>query len=76
MCKGLLKKSGGSCWKVSKSGNIAETCRKYEIAMNLYYRWKDEVDQGAKAALGRRSAAAHPDQEQAKRIKHLERALG
>ena len=25
-----------------KSGNVAETCRKYEIAPNLYYRWKDE----------------------------------
>lgn len=35
-----------------KSGNIAETCRKYEIAPNLYYRWKDEVEAGAKAALG------------------------
>ena len=46
-----------------KSGNIAETCRKYEIAPNLYYRWKDEVEQGAKAALGGRSAAARPDEE-------------
>lgn len=35
-----------------KSGNVAETCRKYEIASNLYYRWKDEVEAGAKAALG------------------------
>ena len=35
-----------------KSGNVAETCRKYEIAPNLYYRWKDEVEAGAKAALG------------------------
>ena len=35
-----------------KSGNVAETCRKYEIAANLYYRWKDEVEAGAKAALG------------------------
>ena len=35
-----------------KSGNIAETCHKYEIAPNLYYRWKDEVEAGAKAALG------------------------
>jgi putative transposase len=40
-----------------KSGNVAETCRKYEIAPNLYYRWKDEVEAGAKAALGGRSAA-------------------
>lgn len=59
-----------------KSGNIAETCRKYEIAPTLYYRWKDEVEQGAVAALGGRSAAARPDEEQTKRIKQLERALG
>jgi putative transposase len=59
-----------------KSGNVAETCRKYEIAPNLYYRWKDEVEAGAKAALGGRSAAARPDAEQEKRIKQLERALG
>jgi transposase-like protein len=30
-----------------KSGNVAETCRKYEIAPTLYYRWKDEVEEGA-----------------------------
>ena len=43
-----------------KSGNVAETCRKYEIAPTLYYRWKDEVEEGAKAALGgeKRSGAA------------------
>jgi len=40
-----------------KSGNIAETCRRYEIAPNLYYRWKDEAQQGAAAALGGKSAA-------------------
>lgn len=45
-----------------KSGNIAETCRKFEIAPNLYYRWKDEVEAGAKAALGGRSAAGEADQ--------------
>ena len=59
-----------------KSGNIAETCRQHEIAPTLYYRWKDEVEQGAVAALGGRSAAARPDEEQSKRIKQLERALG
>ena len=59
-----------------KSGNVAETCRKYEIAATLYYRWKDEVEEGAKAALGGRSAAAQPDAEQEKRIRQLERALG
>ena len=35
-----------------KSGNIAETCRKHEIAPTLYYRWKDEMEKGALAALG------------------------
>ena len=59
-----------------KGGNVAETCRKYEIAPTLYYRWKDEVEEGAKAALGGRSVAARPDVEQDKRIKQLERALG
>ncbi len=41
-----------------KSGNVSETCRRYVIAPNLFYRWKDEAEQGAKAALGGRSAAA------------------
>ncbi len=41
-----------------KSGNIAETCRRYEIGPNLYYRWKDEALKGASPALGGRSAAA------------------
>ena len=59
-----------------KSGNIAETCRRCEIAPTLYYRWKDEVEQAAVAALGGRSAAARPDAEQEKRVKQLERALG
>ncbi len=35
-----------------KSGNISETCRRHGIAANLYYRWRDEAEQGAKAALG------------------------
>ena len=41
-----------------KSGNVSETCRRHGIAPNLFYRWKDEAEQGAKAALGGRSAAA------------------
>ena len=58
-----------------KSGNVVETCRKYEIAPNLYYHWKDEVPARARAALGGRSAATQPDAELEKRIKQLERAL-
>ena len=59
----------------SKSGNIAETCRWYEVAPNLYYRWKDEALQGATAALGGRSAAAVENEED-RRIRQLERSLG
>jgi hypothetical protein len=40
--------------------NIPETCRKFEIAPNLYYRWKDEGETGAEVALGGRSAASRP----------------
>ena len=39
-------------------------------------RWRDEVEEGARAARGGRSAAARPDVEQEKRIKQLERAMG
>jgi transposase-like protein len=35
-----------------ESGNVAETCRHHGIAPNLFYRWKDEAEQGEKAALG------------------------
>lgn len=52
-----------------KSGNISETCRRYEIAANLYYRWKDEALQGATAALGGRSAAA-AESEKERRVRH------
>ncbi len=44
-------------WEGLRSGNIAETCRRYGIAPNLYYRWKDEAELGARAALGGKSAA-------------------
>src|SRR5215471_5729830 len=34
-----------------KGGNVSETCRRHGIAQTLFYRWKDEAEQGAKAAL-------------------------
>lgn len=58
-----------------RGGNIAETCRRYGIAPNLYYRWKDEAQQGATAALGGKSAAA-AEGEKERRIRQLERSLG
>src|SRR5271170_411696 len=58
-----------------KSGNVSETCRRHGIAPNLFYRWKDEAEQGAKAALGGRSAAA-AETEKDHRIRQLERTLG
>jgi len=58
-----------------KSGNVTETCRRYGIAQTLYYRWKDEAEQGAKATLGGKSAAA-VESEKDRRIRQLERTLG
>ena len=47
-----------------KSGNISETCRRHGIAANLFYRWKDEAEQGA------------AETEKDRRIRQLERTLG
>jgi transposase-like protein len=37
------------------SGKIDEVCRKYEIVPNLYYRWKNEVEQRQRLRLGEKS---------------------
>jgi transposase-like protein len=29
-----------------KSGNVSETYRRHGVAANLFYRWKDEAEQG------------------------------
>jgi transposase len=58
-----------------KGGNVSERCRHHGIAANLFYRWKDEAEQGAKAALGGKSAAA-AETEKDRRIRQLERTLG
>src|SRR6202789_4678685 len=57
-----------------KSGNVSETCRRHGIAPSLLYRWKDEAEAGAKAALGGKSAAAG-ETEKDQRIRQLERTL-
>jgi transposase len=78
--KAQVKRTPEEKWEILqeglRSGNISETCRKHGIAANLWYRWKDEAEQGAKTALGGRSAAGGVDEEQAKRVKQLERMLG
>jgi transposase-like protein len=78
--KAQVKRSPEEKWEILqeglRSGNMAETCRKHGIAANLWYRWKDEAEQGAKAALGGRSAVGGVDEEQVQRVKQLERALG
>lgn len=77
--KPQVKRSPDEKWEIVqeglRSGNIAETCRRYGIAPNLYYRWKDEAEQAAKAALGGKSAAA-AEGEKERRIRQLERSLG
>jgi len=57
-----------------KSGNVSGTCRRHEIAPNPFYRWEDEPEQGAMAALGWRSGAA-AEAEKDHRIRPLERTL-
>jgi transposase-like protein len=57
-----------------KSGNVSETCRRHGMAPTLFYRWRDEAEEGAKAALGGRSAAAETEKD--RRIRQLERTLG
>ena len=51
--KPRVDRSPGEKWQVVqeglKSGNVSETCRRHGIAPNLFYRWKDEAEQGAKA---------------------------
>jgi transposase len=61
--------------EVIKSGNISEACRRHGVSPALFYRWRDEAEQGAKAALGGRSAAA-AETEKDRRIRQLERTLG
>ena len=58
-----------------KSGNVSETCRRHGISPSLLYRWRDEAEAGAKAALGGRSAAA-AETEKDQRIRQLERTVG
>jgi len=71
----LRKRSGRSYRKGSRAGTSRRRARRYGIAPNLFYRWKDEAEQGAKAALGGRSAAA-AETEKDRRIRQLERTLG
>jgi transposase len=61
--------------EVIKSGNISEACRRHGVSPALFYRWRNEAEQGAKAALGGRSAAA-AETEKDRRIRQLERTLG
>lgn len=63
--KEQVKRSAEEKWEILqegvRSGNIAETCRKHGVAPNLWYRWRDEAEAGAKAAIGGRSAAGGED---------------
>lgn len=75
-----VKRSAEEKWEILqeglKSGNVAETCRKHGVAPTLWYRWRDEAEADAKASLGERSAVGGVDEEQAKRVKQLERMPG
>jgi transposase len=59
---------------------VRDVCREYEIAETLYYRWRDRLLEGGKAALATPRDKGDPRdgelREAKKRIAHLERALG
>jgi transposase-like protein len=78
--KARVQRTAEEKWQIVleglKSGNVAETCRKYKIAPNLFYRWKDEVEQGARLRSSPQAQPSRPDEEHVRRIKQLERALG
>ena len=52
--KAQVKRSAEEKWEILqeglRSGNISETCRKHGIAANLWYRWKDEAEQGSEGS--------------------------
>ncbi len=43
------EENGRLCRRVSRAGTSRRRCRRHGIAPNLFYRWKDEAEQGAKA---------------------------
>ncbi len=59
--KAQVKRSAEEKWEIVqeglRSGNISETCRKHGIAANLWYRWKDEAEQGRQRLGGALRAA-------------------
>jgi transposase len=55
--------------------SVTEVCREHRIDRALFYSWRDQVLQGAKARLaGRQESTA--DVEASRRIAELERTLG
>jgi len=57
------------------AGRYHERKRLGDVLASWDRRWKDEAEQGAKAALGGRSAVA-AESEKDHRIRQLERTLG
>ncbi len=58
---------------------VTEVCREHGISETLYYKWRDKLLEGGKAALRRPNEKRVEDaelKEAKKRIAHLERALG
>jgi transposase len=59
---------------------VRDVCRSYEISEALYYRWRERLLEGGKAALGTARDKKPPEAaelaEARKKISQLERALG
>jgi transposase-like protein len=54
--KSHVDRFSGQKWQIVqegfKSGSVSETCRRHGTALNIFYRWRDEAEHRANAALG------------------------
>jgi transposase len=58
-----------------KSGNVSEACRRHGIAPNLFYRWRDEAEQGGEGSAWGEKRCRGGNRE-GSRLRQLERTLG
>ena len=56
-----------------RSANVDETCRKYEVKLSLFHRWRNQVLEGARKSLGdkRRRGYRDPLGEEVRKLREL-----
>lgn len=56
-----------------RSANVAETCRKYELKLSLFHRWRNQVLEGAREGLAdkRHRGFRDPLTEEVRKLREL-----